>query len=142
MPTIVLCGGFLRAKNAGLDRALWWPPARKKSCFFWWPPSCKKWWCRACFVVASFVQKIVLFGGFLRAKNGGLDRAFWWPPLCQKSSFSVALFTHKNCAFWWPPSCKKWWSRSCFLVASCVQRSVLFGGLMRAKNGGLDRAFW
>ena len=67
------------------------------------------------FWVVSFVQKIVLFGGLLRAKNR---------------------------AFWWPPSCKKWWSRSCFLVASFVQKIVLFGGLLRAKNGGLDRAFW
>ena len=54
------------------------------------------------FWVVSFVQKIVLFGGLLRAKNGGLDRAFWWPP-----------------------SCKKWWSRSCFLVASFVQKMVV-----------------
>ena len=78
----VVLSVFLRAKN----RAFW--------CF----PSCKKSYSRSCFLVLSFVPKIVLFGAFPRATN----RAFWCFPSCQKSC-----------------------SRLCFLVLSFVPKIVL-----------------
>ena len=116
----VVLSVFLRAQN------------RVFRCF----PSCKKSCSRSCFLVLSFVHKIVLFVVVPRAKN----RAFWCSPSCQKpcsrSCFLVLPFVPKtvldrallratNRAFWCFPSCKKTCSRSCFLVLSFVPKIVL-----------------
>ena len=131
---IVLFGAFPRAKNRALDRAFWCSPLCTKSCFLgalprakncaFCSPSCQKPCSRSCFLVLSFVPKIVLFGLMLsfvpttvlfgappRAKNRALDRAFWCSPSCQKLCFLV----------WCSPSCHK----SCFLVLPLVPKIVL-----------------
>jgi len=144
VPKIVLFGALPRAKNCALDRGFWCSPSCQKSCFlvlsvvhcsplckhraldpaFWCSPSCQKPCSRSCFLVLSFVPKIVLFGLVLsfvpttvlfgappRAKNRALDRAFWCSPSCQKLCFLV----------WCSPSCHK----SCFLVLPLVPKIVL-----------------
>ena len=81
----------------GQNRGFWCFPSCRKSCFLVLP--CQKPWSRSCFLVLSFVPKIVLFGALLRARN----RAFWCFPSCQKLC-----------------------SRSCFLVLSFVPKIVLW----------------
>ena len=75
---------------------------RAQYCAFWCSPSCQKPCSRSCFLVLSFVPKIVLFGA-LRATN----RAFWCFPSCQKSrSRLCSLLSVKWCVY-----CKwSWWS--------------------------------
>ena len=104
MPKIVLFGALLRALLSFVQT----------SCY------------RSCFLVLSFVHKIMLFVVVPRAKN----RAFWCSPSCQKSCsrscFLVLPFVHKIVLF----------------VLSFVPQIVLFGAFPRAKNCALDRALW
>ena len=63
----------------------------------------------------SLVQKIVLFGALLCAKNRALDRAFWCSPSCKTSC-------SRDRAFWCSPSCKNhafWCSPECHHIQQC-----------------------
>ena len=122
----VVLSVFLRANN------------RAFRCF----PSCKKLCSRSCFLVLSFVHKIVLFGAPPRArafwcsppraKNRALDRAFWCSPSCQKSCFLVLSFVHSS------PLSKHRALDGVFWCSPSWTNSVVFVVVPRAKN----RAFW
>ena len=94
----MLFGALLPEKNRALD------------CAFCCSPSCKKSCSRLCFLLLSFVQKIVLFGALLREKNRSLDCArcyslfsfnihFWYSVTTSTCSYSHIFQTFSSSVF-------------------------------------------
>ena len=139
---IVFFGVFPRAKNRALDRVFWCSPSCTKLCFlvlprannraFWCSPSCQKPCSRSCFLVLSFVPKIVLFGALLRALLSFVQTS------CSTSCCLVLSFVHKIVLFVDVPRAKNRALDRAFWCSPSCQKLCFFGALLRATN----RAFW